>query len=39
MDHELGHTTESRLASAWYGQNRNRKVVALEKAVEMAEAA
>jgi len=39
MDHELGHTRESRLASSWYGSNRNRKVLALEKAVEYAEAA
>jgi hypothetical protein len=39
MDHELGHTRESRLVNSWYGSNRNRKVVALEKAVEMAEAA
>ena len=38
-DHLLGHTQESRLQSAWYGQNRNRKVQALEKAVEYAEAA
>lgn len=38
-DHLLGHSNETRLQSAWYGQNRQRKVVALEKAVEMAEAA
>jgi hypothetical protein len=38
-DHVLGHNPETRLQSAWYGQNRNRKVMALEKAVEFAEAA
>jgi phage/plasmid-like protein (TIGR03299 family) len=38
-DHLLGHNQESRLQSAWYGTNRNRKVTALEKAVEYAEAA
>jgi phage/plasmid-like protein (TIGR03299 family) len=38
-DHVLGHNPETRLQSAWYGQNRNRKVLALEKAVEFAEAA
>jgi phage/plasmid-like protein (TIGR03299 family) len=37
-DHLLGHNQDTRLASAWYGQNRQRKVVALEKAVEMADA-
>lgn len=38
-DHLLGHTNESRLQSAWYGQNRQRKVTALNKAIEYAEAA
>lgn len=38
-DHVLGHNPETRLQSAWYGTNRNRKVLALEKAVEFAEAA
>ena len=37
-DHLLGHNTETRLQSAWYGQNRNRKVKALEKAIEYADA-
>jgi hypothetical protein len=37
-DHLLGHTAESRLQSAWYGPNRGRKVLALEKAVEYADA-
>lgn len=36
-DHLLGHSEETRLASAWYGSNRQRKLVALEKAVEYAE--
>ena len=38
-DHLLGHSQETRLQSAWYGSNRQRKVVALEKAVEYAVAA
>ena len=38
-DHLLGHSNESRLKSAWYGQNRQRKVKALETAVEFADAA
>lgn len=36
IDHVLGHQAETRLASAWYGNNRTRKITALEKAVEMA---
>lgn len=39
IDHVLGHSDETRLQSAWYGQNRQRKVKALEKAIEMAEVA
>lgn len=38
-DHLLGHSNETRLQSSWYGINRQRKVHALEKAVEFAEAA
>jgi phage/plasmid-like protein (TIGR03299 family) len=38
-DHELGHSDDSRLASSWYGVNRDRKNKALNKAVEYAEAA
>jgi len=38
-DHLLGHSNASRLQSAWYGQNRQRKVTALNKAIEYAEAA
>jgi len=39
VDHLLGHSPDTRLQSAWYGSNRQRKVMALEKAVEMADAA
>lgn len=38
-DHVLGHTNESRMQSAWYGQNRQRKITALNKAISYAEAA
>ena len=38
-DHVLGHTNESRMQSSWYGQNRQRKVTALNKAIAYAEAA
>jgi phage/plasmid-like protein (TIGR03299 family) len=38
-DHKIGRTVDSRLASAWYGPNKNLKVKALETAVEFAEAA
>lgn len=38
-DHELGKGQDSRLTSAWYGVNRQRKITALNKAVEYAEAA
>lgn len=37
-DHEIGRTADSRLASAWFGPNKNLKIKALETAVEMAEA-
>lgn len=36
IDHVLGNSQETRLQSAWYGQNRNRKLIALEKAIEFA---
>ena len=39
IDHLLGHNQESRLNSAWYGVNRGKKIQALEKAVEFANAA
>ena len=38
-DHIMGRSAESRLNSAWFGQNQTRKVKALQKAVEFAEAA
>lgn len=39
VDHELGRSQDTRLSSAWFGYNRARKVKALEKAVEYANAA
>jgi len=38
-DHVIGRSADTRLASAWYGANKNLKTKALETAVEMAEAA
>ena len=38
-DHELGRSNDTRLTSAWFGANRKKKIVALEKAIEFAEAA
>jgi phage/plasmid-like protein (TIGR03299 family) len=38
-DHLMGRSAETRLNSAWFGQNQTRKVKALQKAVEFAEAA
>jgi len=39
IDHKAGRSEDTRLTSAWYGANRDKKIVALNKAVEMAEAA
>lgn len=39
VDHLMGRTEEGRLNSAWYGPNRAKKVLALETAVELANAA
>lgn len=39
MDHVIGRNTDSRLASAWYGQNQSRKMMAMKTAIEYAEAA
>jgi phage/plasmid-like protein (TIGR03299 family) len=39
IDHLVGHSQVTRLNSAWYGPNRQRKVLALKKAVDFAEAA
>lgn len=38
-DHEFGRNQDTRLQSAWFGANKDRKNQALEKAVEFAEAA
>jgi len=37
-DHLAGRTVDTRLASAWYGYNKNLKTKALETALEMADA-
>lgn len=39
IDHLLGRTADTRIQSSWYGTNRNKKIQALEKAVEFANAA
>ncbi len=39
VDHTVGRSTDSRLTSAWYGYGRKLKARALEKAVDMANAA
>jgi len=39
IDHLAGRTNDNRLTSAWYGQGRNIKNVALEQAIEFAVAA
>ena len=38
IDHTLGHSVDTRLQSSWYGSNRKKKIVALNKAVEYANA-
>jgi hypothetical protein len=38
-DHIMGRSADSRIASSWYGSNKNLKTKALELAVEYAEAA
>lgn len=38
-DHKLGRSNDTRMASSWYGVNRDRKIKALNTAIEMAEAA
>lgn len=38
-DHVIGRGVDTRIASAWYGTNRTKKVKALELAQEMADAA
>jgi hypothetical protein len=39
IDHLLGRSADTRMQSAWYGVNRTKKIQALEKAVEFANAA
>lgn len=39
VDHELGRNADTRLHSAWFGINKDRKNLALEKALEFAGAA
>lgn len=38
IDHLMGRSNDTRLQSAWYGPNRQRKIVALEKAIEYCDA-
>jgi len=38
-DHKMGRNAESRMQSSWFGQNQARKMVAVNKAVEYANAA
>ena len=38
-DHKMGREVDSRLSSAWFGANQTRKIRAVEKAVEFANAA
>ena len=37
-DHELGRTADNRMYNSWFGNNRDRKIKALNRAVEYAEA-
>jgi phage/plasmid-like protein (TIGR03299 family) len=39
IDHKLGRSDDSRMSSAWFGFNKERKIKALNTAMEMAEAA
>lgn len=38
-DHKMGRSADTRMQSAWFGQNQARKLVAVNKAVEYATAA
>lgn len=38
IDHVLGNTNQTRLNSAWYGVNRNKKIMAMQLAGEFASA-
>jgi len=37
-DHEMGRSADTRMTSAWFGTNQNRKQLAVSKAIEYAEA-
>ena len=39
VDHKLGRSADTRMASAWFGGNAKKKVDALDVAIDMAEAA
>jgi len=39
VDHRVGRSADSRMASAWFGGNAKKKVTALDLALEMADAA
>lgn len=39
VDHEIGRTPDSRVHSAWFGNGQKTKILALNKAVEYAQAA
>lgn len=39
IDHKLGRSDDSRMSSAWFGYNKERKIKALNTAMEMAEVA
>lgn len=39
MDHHLGRTQENRVNNIWFGQMRDKKVIALNKALDYAKAA
>lgn len=38
-DHKMGRSADSRMSSSWFGINQSRKVKAINKAIEYAEAA
>lgn len=39
LDHVIGRTADNRLYSAWYGQGKNKKIEAMDTAIEFATAA
>jgi hypothetical protein len=38
-DHQMGRSADTRMTSAWFGSNQNRKQLAVSQAIEFAEAA